>query len=36
MSAEETRVSPRWLVLRELADAEAHASDLAEILERAL
>lgn len=36
MSAEKTRVSPRWLALREPADAEAHASDLAEILERAL
>jgi hypothetical protein len=31
-----TRVSPGWLALREPADAEARAGDLAEALERAL
>jgi hypothetical protein len=31
-----TRVSPEWLALREPADAEARARDLAEALERAL
>jgi SAM-dependent methyltransferase len=31
-----TRVSPRWLALREPADAEARARDLADALERAL
>jgi SAM-dependent methyltransferase len=36
MSAEVTRVSPGWLELREPADAEARARDLAEALERAL
>ncbi|HEY1854189.1 MAG TPA: class I SAM-dependent methyltransferase [Solirubrobacterales bacterium] len=36
MSAEVTRVSPRWLALREPADGEARARDLAEALERAL
>lgn len=36
MSAEVTRVSPGWLALREPADAEARARDLAEVLERAL
>jgi hypothetical protein len=30
------RVSPGWLALREPADAEAHAQDLAEAVERAL
>ncbi|HEX3363068.1 MAG TPA: hypothetical protein VHS74_18890 [Solirubrobacterales bacterium] len=32
----ETRVSPNWLALREPADADARARDLAEALERAL
>lgn len=36
MSAEVIRVSPGWLALREPADAEAHAHDLAETVERAL
>jgi hypothetical protein len=36
MNADATRVSPRWLALREPADAEARARDLAEALERAL
>ncbi len=36
MSAGETRVSPGWLALREPADAEARACELAEALERAL
>jgi hypothetical protein len=36
MSADVTRVSPGWLALREPADAEARAPDLAEALERAL
>jgi SAM-dependent methyltransferase len=36
MRAAVTRVSPGWLTLREPADAEAHARDLAEALERAL
>jgi SAM-dependent methyltransferase len=36
LSADATRVSPSWLALREPADAEAHAHDLAEALERAL
>jgi hypothetical protein len=36
MSAEAIRVSPTWLALRERADAEARAVDLAEALERAL
>jgi hypothetical protein len=36
MSADVIRVSPTWLALREPADAEAHACDLAEALERAL
>jgi hypothetical protein len=36
MSAEVIRVSPGWLALREPADAEARAGDLAEALERAL
>ena len=34
--AEVIRVSPEWLALREPADAEARARDLAEALERAL
>ncbi len=34
--AEPVRVSPGWLALREPADAEARARDLAEALERAL
>lgn len=33
--AEVIRVAPGWLALREQADAEAHASDLAETLEQA-
>jgi hypothetical protein len=36
MNADATRVTPRWLALREPADAEARARDLAEALERAL
>jgi hypothetical protein len=36
MSADATRVSPGWLALREPADAEARARDLAEVLERVL
>jgi SAM-dependent methyltransferase len=36
MNADAIRVSPSWLDLREPADAEAHARDLAEALERAL
>jgi hypothetical protein len=36
MSGEVTRVSPGWLALREPADAEARARDLAAALERAL
>jgi hypothetical protein len=36
MNAGVTRVSPTWLALREPADAEARAGDLAEALERAL
>jgi SAM-dependent methyltransferase len=36
MSADVTRVSPGWLALREPADAEARARDLAEALEPAL
>jgi SAM-dependent methyltransferase len=36
LSAEPIRVSPGWLALREPADAEARARDLAEALERAL
>jgi hypothetical protein len=36
MNAGAIRVSPSWLALREPADAEAHARDLAEPLERAL
>ena len=36
MSADATRVSPGWLALREPADAEARARDLAEAVERAL
>jgi SAM-dependent methyltransferase len=36
MSADAVRVSPGWLALREPADAEARARDLAEALERAL
>jgi SAM-dependent methyltransferase len=36
MSGEVIRVSPSWLALREPADAEAHARDLAEAVERAL
>lgn len=36
MSAEVVRVSPSWLALREPADAEARAGDLAEALDRAL
>jgi hypothetical protein len=36
MNADVIRVSPRWLALREPADAEARARDLAEALERAL
>jgi hypothetical protein len=36
MSADVIRVSPTWLALRERADAEARAVDLAEALERAL
>jgi hypothetical protein len=36
MNADATRVSPSWLSLREPADAEARAPDLAEALERAL
>jgi hypothetical protein len=36
MSAEVIRVSPDWLALREPADAEARARDLAEVLEQAL
>jgi hypothetical protein len=36
MSADVTRVSPGWLALREPADAEARALDLAETLGRAL
>jgi hypothetical protein len=35
MSGEEIRVSPNWLALREPADAEARARDLAETLELA-
>jgi hypothetical protein len=35
VSAEEIRVSPNWLALREPADAEARARDLAEALELA-
>jgi hypothetical protein len=35
VSAEEIRVSPNWLVLREPADAEARARDLAEAFELA-
>jgi hypothetical protein len=33
MSAAPTRVAPQWLALREPADAEARASELAERLE---
>jgi hypothetical protein len=36
MNADVIRVSPRWLALREPADAAARARDLAEALERAL
>jgi hypothetical protein len=36
MNADLIRVSPGWLALREPADAEARARDLAEALERAL
>jgi hypothetical protein len=36
MSTDVIRVNPRWLALREPADAEARARDLAEALERAL
>jgi hypothetical protein len=36
MTAGATRVGPRWLALREAADAEARARDLVERLERAL
>jgi hypothetical protein len=36
MSAEEIRVAPGWLALREPADAEARARDLADALGRAL
>jgi hypothetical protein len=36
MSAEVIRVSPRWLALREPADAAARAGDLAQALEQAL
>jgi hypothetical protein len=36
MSADAIRVSPGWLALREPADAEARARDLAEAVERAL
>jgi hypothetical protein len=36
MNADAIRVSPNWLALREPADAEARAGDLAEALERAL
>jgi hypothetical protein len=36
VNAEVIRVSPDWLALRERADAEARALDLAEVLERAL
>jgi hypothetical protein len=36
MNADAIRVAPSWLALRESADAEAHAVDLAEALERAL
>lgn len=36
MSADVIRVSPGWLALREPADAEARAPDVAEALERAL
>lgn len=36
MSADVIRVAPSWLALREPADTEAHARDLAEALERAL
>ncbi len=36
MSADPIRVSPDWLALREPADAEAHAGDLAEALEWSL
>jgi hypothetical protein len=36
VNADPIRVSPNWLALREPADAEARAGDLAEALERAL
>jgi hypothetical protein len=36
MSTDVIRVSPSWLALREPADAEAHAHDLAEVVDRAL
>jgi hypothetical protein len=36
MTDDPIRVSPDWLALREPADAEAHARDLAEAVERAL
>jgi hypothetical protein len=35
-TADAIRVSPSWLALREPADAEAHAHDLAEAVDRAL